>query len=51
MLRPLSLILVVAISVSPALGQIERRVPNSGEEIRLSYAPIIREVAPAVVNV
>jgi Do/DeqQ family serine protease len=51
MLRPLSLILVVAISVSPALGQIERRVPNSGEEIRLSYAPIVREVAPAVVNV
>ena len=29
----------------------ERRVPSSANELRLSYAPVVRRVAPAVVNV
>ena len=33
----------------PALAQ--NRLPQSREEIRLSYAPLVRKVAPAVVNI
>ncbi|WP_196258615.1 Do family serine endopeptidase [Pelagibacterium limicola] len=51
MLRALSLVVVALLSISPALAQTERRVPLDAEEIRLSYAPVVREVAPAVVNV
>ena len=40
-------ILLVA---SPASGQ-ERRVPTSPAEVKLSYAPVVQKVAPAVVNV
>src|SRR6186713_1706788 len=29
----------------------DRRVPSSGAELRLSYAPIVQRVQPAVVNV
>ena len=29
----------------------DRRVPNSASELRLSYAPIVQRVQPAVVNV
>src|SRR5450755_731629 len=29
----------------------DRRVPSSGTEVRLSYAPIVQRVQPAVVNV
>src|SRR5436190_4412436 len=35
---------------APALG-VERRLPQSEAEIRLSFAPIVKRVAPAVVNV
>jgi Do/DeqQ family serine protease len=35
---------------NPAAAQ-ERRVPTSQTDIRLSYAPIVQRVAPAVVNV
>jgi Do/DeqQ family serine protease len=41
---------VVSGSVNPAAAQ-DRRVPTSQAEIRLSYAPIVQRVAPAVVNV
>ncbi len=34
----------------PALAQ-QAVVPESREQIRLSYAPLVREVAPAVVNI
>src|SRR5690348_15831720 len=37
-------------SVNPATAQ-ERRVPASQAELRLSFAPIVQRVAPAVVNV
>ena len=37
-------------SLHPALAQ-DRRVPASPAELRLSYAPIVQRVQPAVVNV
>ncbi len=37
---------------SAALAQdIERRVPNSVMEVKLSYAPLVKKVSPAVVNI
>jgi Do/DeqQ family serine protease len=36
--------------LDPALAQ-DRRVPSSAQELRLSYAPIVQGVQPAVVNV
>jgi Do/DeqQ family serine protease len=46
---------VLALSAAPlALGQdraLERRVPTSPSELRLSYAPVVQRAAPAVVNV
>ena len=42
--------LVSAIVAVPALAQ-DRRVPSSPAEIKLSYAPIVQRVQPAVVNV
>jgi hypothetical protein len=48
--------IVVVLTLAPlgALGQeraLERRVPASPNEVRLSYAPIVQRAAPAVVNV
>jgi Do/DeqQ family serine protease len=40
----------VLLAAIPANSQ-ERRVPSSAAEIRLSYAPIVQRVQPAVVNV
>jgi Do/DeqQ family serine protease len=37
-------------SLDPAIAQ-DRRVPSSPAELRLSYAPIVQRVQPAVVNV
>src|SRR5215475_7766080 len=37
-------------SLDPAFAQ-DRRVPSSPAELRLSYAPIVQRVQPAVVNV
>ena len=42
--------LLVLLAASPAMSQ-DRRVPASAAEIRLSYAPIVQHVQPAVVNV
>jgi Do/DeqQ family serine protease len=41
---------VLAVTATPGLAQ-ERRVPASDAELRLSYAPLVKKVAPAVVNV
>ena len=41
------------VPLAPAMAQsqtVERRVPNPSE-LRLSYAPVVPRVAPAVVNV
>src|SRR5262245_14439493 len=42
--------LIAALSAGPAAAQ-DRRVPSSAAELRLSYAPLVKRVAPAVVNV
>jgi Do/DeqQ family serine protease len=52
-LRPLAAILAgtfLLTAPSPSAAQ-ERRAPASPAELRLSYAPIVQKVAPAVVNV
>ncbi|HEY4204171.1 MAG TPA: DegQ family serine endoprotease [Xanthobacteraceae bacterium] len=48
--RLLALPLLTLIAVAPAHAQ-DRRVPTSQNELRLSYAPIVQHVTPAVVNV
>ena len=42
--------LLVLLVSAPAMSQ-DRRVPSSAAELRLSYAPIVQRVQPAVVNV
>ena len=42
--------LIVASLAAPAFAQ-DRRAPSSAAELRLSYAPIVQRVQPAVVNV
>ncbi|MEA2863666.1 MAG: hypothetical protein QOC84_1622, partial [Bradyrhizobium sp.] len=42
--------LLVLLAAAPAMSQ-DRRVPGSASELRLSYAPIVQRVQPAVVNV
>jgi Do/DeqQ family serine protease len=44
------LILTVA-AAAPAVAAGDVRVPDSREEITLSFAPVVRRVAPAVVNI
>src|SRR5881394_3450185 len=50
LIRCFALLLVSAVVVTPVLAQ-DRRVPSSGAELRLSYAPIVQRAQPAVVNV
>jgi Do/DeqQ family serine protease len=54
MTRPLTLLTALAVAVTaltiPAHAQ-ERRVPDSPADVRLSYAPIVKRVAPTVVTV
>jgi serine protease Do len=50
MIRPLICAIVAAAAcLAPAAGQ--TRAPESREAIRLSFAPIVKQTAPAVVNV
>jgi Do/DeqQ family serine protease len=42
--------LFVILAAAPAMGQ-DVRVPSSAAEITLSFAPVVKRVAPAVVNV
>jgi Do/DeqQ family serine protease len=48
--RLLAAVLISALAVTSAFAQ-DRRVPSSQAELRLSYAPIVQRVEPAVVNV
>src|SRR6201993_1253765 len=48
--RIFTVLLVFWAATAPASAQ-DRRVPASAAEIRLSYAPIVQRVQPAVVNV
>src|SRR5438045_3624377 len=50
LIRSLALLLAYIVIATPALAQ-DRRVPTSGAELRLSYAPIVQRAQPAVVNV
>jgi Do/DeqQ family serine protease len=50
LIRCLAVLLVSAAVAVPALAQ-DRRVPTSSADIRLSYAPVVQRVQPAVVNV
>src|SRR6516165_5606535 len=49
-LRSLAALLISMLVTMPAFAQ-DRRVPTSPAELRLSYAPIVQRVQPAVVNV
>jgi Do/DeqQ family serine protease len=50
LLRLLTVLLLSLAATFPALSQ-DRRLPSSPAELRLSYAPIVQRVQPAVVNV
>src|SRR3954468_21292746 len=50
LIRSLALLLASVLLATPVLAQ-DRRVPASGAELRLSYAPIVQRAQPAVVNV
>ena len=51
MIRPFfSALALVILLAGPALAQ-ERRVPASEAQLQMSYAPLVKKVAPAVVNV
>lgn len=56
--RPLARLLALLAVLLPAplaaqgtAGSVERRLPVDRNEVVLSYAPVVREVAPAVVNI
>src|SRR5215218_8654943 len=50
LIRSFALLLASAVVATPALAQ-DRRVPASPADLKLSYAPIVQRVQPAVVNV
>ena len=50
LIRSLAVLLLSAFAATAALAQ-DRRVPTSPADIRLSYAPVVQRVQPAVVNV
>jgi Do/DeqQ family serine protease len=54
--RWLAIAVFVVVGVAPLVSAAQdrspdRRVPSSPNELRLSYAPVVKRVAPAVVNV
>lgn len=54
--RPIVLVAVLALAViqavPPAQAQVaERQVPDSRDQVMLSYAPVVEAAAPAVVNI
>jgi len=50
LIRSLAVLLLLACAATSALAQ-DRRVPSSPADIKLSYAPVVQRVQPAVVNV
>ena len=46
-----SLSALFAVSAFPALAEMNKAVPSSPQQIVLSYAPVVKNVAPAVVNI
>ncbi|HEY0290932.1 MAG TPA: DegQ family serine endoprotease [Hansschlegelia sp.] len=43
--------LIAAAVLAPAAGAEERRLPESRQEVKLSFAPVVHAVTPAVVNI
>ncbi len=43
--------ILMLLALSASAGAQERRVPSSAAELQLSFAPVVKRVAPAVVNV
>jgi S1-C subfamily serine protease len=43
--------LLLAMAVAAPVTADQAKVPESSEEIALSFAPVVRRVAPAVVNI
>lgn len=54
-MRPIRSVVLVALAAlvagAPAASAQERRAPGSREEVKLSYAPVVAHVTPAVVNI
>jgi Do/DeqQ family serine protease len=50
-LRPIACLATIVLVLSTGAFAQEARVPSSPAEIKLSYAPVVKRVAPAVVNV
>ena len=51
MFRKSIVAILLVLAPAAAFAQVERTVPQSQEEIQLSYSPVVQQVAPAVVNV
>ncbi|KUP92160.1 periplasmic pH-dependent serine endoprotease DegQ precursor [Tritonibacter horizontis] len=50
--RPLTFVLLAGLFVTgPQIGQAETQIPQSQSEISLGFAPLVKEAAPAVVNI
>ncbi|MBK17373.1 MAG: serine protease [Rhodospirillaceae bacterium] len=45
------LFIVMGLAVSTPMASAEKRLPQSQREIQLSYAPLVKRAAPAVVNI
>ena len=45
LIRFFAVLLASVVVATPALAQ-DRRVPSSGDELRLSYAPIVQRAQP-----
>lgn len=50
-MRPLLLLLCLSLVPVPVALRAETAVPGRAEDIALSFAPVVRETAPAVVNI
>ncbi len=53
-MKPLQILLLWSILLLAPVNMLfaaERRVPSSQKEVQLSYAPVVRRAAPAVVNI
>lgn len=46
-----AMMLLWALAITPGLAQDNRVAPQSRAEVQLSFAPVVRQVSPAVVNI
>ena len=50
-LLPLIVYLSIAMSATPGLAESARAIPSSMPQVQLTFAPVVKRIAPAVVNV